>query len=132
MKYIYITLLMALLTPLVEGCSTVTVNDFQECSPIPNFESETPPDFGAVCDNFLKPNQLILNHEEWVATQKKWIAAGNGVDCVPSSAVGDLKREVEKLCSVAKCDYATKAAVAVVVKGLERIQATAALTLIQP
>jgi hypothetical protein len=88
--------------------------------------SDTPPDFGAVCDQFLHSNQKIIDHDTWVVTQKNWLSQSNGISCVPSSAVANLKKEVEKLCSVAKCDYNTKQTI---LSGLERMQTTATLAL---
>lgn len=117
--------MVAVLTLLCSGCNEVDIKDFQGCSPIPNVMSPTPPDLGAVCDQFLVSNQQILSHDEWVATQAQWNAEGKGVECVPTSAIADLKKEVEKLCSVVKCNYIIKQKI---IAGLERLQATAALT----
>jgi hypothetical protein len=118
--------MMGLLLLLCSGFSkcAVDVVDFQECAPVPNFVSETPPDYGAVCDQFLVPNQKIISHDEWVTTQKLWLAAGNGISCVPSSAIANLKKEVEKLCSVANCKYSE---LKTIIAGLDRMQQSAAL-----
>lgn len=121
------TALLLLLASIICGmssCVHVPIADFEECSPIPNVVSDTPPDFGAACDQFLKSNQQILTHDQWVATQRAWISHGNGVNCIPSGALADLKKEIEKLCSVAKCDYATKL---IILSGIQRMQQTAAL-----
>jgi hypothetical protein len=115
-------MMMALSLLLCSGCDDVDVADFQGCSPIPNTVTDSPPDFGAACDNFLTSNQLILTHVQWVATQASWIKAGSGVECVPTSAIANLKKEVEKLCSVAKCTYTQKA---ILMAGLDRLAATA-------
>lgn len=108
---------MAALT-LLCSCNEVDVNDFQGCSPIPE---PNPTDFGAMCDNFLIKNQLLLTKAQWSDTQKLWIKEAAGVSCVPTTAIANLKKEVEKLCSVANCNHVLKA---LVIAGLDRLQAT--------
>lgn len=93
---------------LLSSCA-VPIKDEQFCSPLPG-------DLGAVCDNFLTSNQLILSKAAWDALQKKWGA----VECTSAVTIGDLKQELEKLCSVAKCDYATKQ---LITEGLQKIEA---------
>lgn len=91
----------------------VKINDYEFCSPLPN-------SLGAVCDNFLTANQKILSEEEWQAKQADWIAAGEAVECTQSKTIGDIKGEIEKLCSVSRCHYETKRAI---IDGLSKIQA---------
>jgi hypothetical protein len=76
------------------------VKDEQFCAVVPG-------GLGAACDNFLTSNQLILNQAQWEALQTSWQNAGNAVECTTSSTVGDLKSEIEKLCSLTTCDYQT-------------------------
>lgn len=68
---------------------------------------------GATCDNFLTKNQLILNEEDWQKLQALW----NGVECTSSKTLGDIKGELEKLCSLAPCSYDMKKAI----EGLDKI-----------
>lgn len=108
------TVLLCILTGLLllNSCA-VTIHDAQFCSPIPG-------GLGAVCDNFLSQNQKILSAEEWQALQAEWIASGQSVECTPSNTIGDVKGEIEKLCSLVKCDYQTKKKI---VSGLKKLQA---------
>jgi hypothetical protein len=100
---------------LGSGCATA-IKDFQYCSPIPG-------GLGAACDNFLTANQQILDQATWLALQANWAAQGQATECTTSQVVGDLKAEIEKLCSVTKCSYVTAAKVQVIVSGLKKIQA---------
>lgn len=102
---------MAALLLLVSACA-VPIHDEQFCSPVPGGN-------GAVCDNFLISNQLILTELEWQALQAKWIAAGQAVECTQSQTLGDIKGEIEKLCSMTACNYAVKTKI---LKGLTKIQ----------
>lgn len=99
--------LMAVLT--LCNCGTVTIKDARFCSPIPNH-------YGAVCDNFLISNQLILSEEEWQEMQLNWERSGWGVECTPSQTLGDIKAEIEKLCSKTECTYQMKQAISGLVK----------------
>lgn len=90
----------------------MTIDDEQFCSPIPGA-------LGAVCDNFLTSDQQIKTQEEWLALQAQWNASGLAVECMSSQAVGDLKREVEELCSQTQCDENTKQ---IIVSGLAKIE----------
>lgn len=101
---------------LLPSCA-VTIHDFQYCSPIPG-------GLGAACDNFLTANQLILDEPGWEALQASWIAQGQAVECTTSTTVGDLKAELEKLCSKTRCNYETKQAVKTAVRSLEKMLAT--------
>jgi hypothetical protein len=101
---------MALL--LLGNSCAVPIHDFPACSPLPG-------SLGATCDNFLTSNKQILNEAQWQALIVQWQDAGQALECIPSGAYGDLKAEIEKLCSVHKCDEATKQ---VLLKGLARIQ----------
>ena len=99
------------LVSLSSGCA-VTIKDSQWCSPIPG-------GLGAVCDNFLIANQVILTQAEWENAQRNWVNAGLAVECTTSNTLGDLKREIEKLCSLTPCDYPTKARI---LQGLTKLQ----------
>lgn len=94
--------------PLLTSCA-VTINDAQFCSPIPG-------GLGAVCDNMLTSNQLILTSDEWNALQAKWQSNGQAVECSTSQTLGDFKSELEKLCSRTACTYEVKQAIQVLKK----------------
>lgn len=111
MQTVLLFTMMAVAALLLSGCS-VTIKDETFCSPVPG-------NFGAVCDNFLTSKQQILDEAEWVALQASWISDGEAVECTTSKTLGDIKAEVEKLCSVAKCNVDTQAAI---IDGLNKIQ----------
>lgn len=104
------------LTAFTSGCA-VQIRDFQFCSPVPG-------NLGAVCDNFLTDNQLILDEAQWVALQADWITHGQAVECTQAQVVGDLKSEIEKLCSVSSCTYETKQKVDQIISSLQKIETT--------
>jgi len=56
---------------------------------------------GAVCDDFLTQNQLILTQIQWVALQLSW----GVVECTPATTLGSIKAELEQLCSKTPCTY---------------------------
>ena len=104
---------MTMAALLFDGCA-VAVLDEQFCSPIPGLPTETDPypePLGAACDNFLTSAPLTLTRQEWYQMQESWIAEGQAVECTKSSTLGDIKGEIEKLCSRTKCDYNTKKAI---------------------
>lgn len=98
---------------LINGCA-IRVVDEQICSPIPG-------DLGAVCDNFLTSNQQILTQDAWVNLQATWASQGYATECTTSQTIGDIKEEIEKLCSVAKCDYDTKQKIVTGLKKIEKL-----------
>lgn len=100
------------------SCCAVQIKDNQFCSPIPGA-------LGAVCDNFLTKNQLILTEAQWQALQAQWIADGNAVECTTSGSLGDLKEEIEKLCSKTSCTYEEQLAVKELKKILKRMKKAA-------
>lgn len=85
---------------LISSCST-TVHDFEACALIPGNN-------GAVCSYFLEQGGATLTQEQWESLEANWNSQGMAVECVNSQAISDFKREVEQLCTVAPCDYATK------------------------
>jgi hypothetical protein len=105
-------LLLTIMGALLLSNCAVKINDEQFCSPLPG-------NLGATCDNFLSSNQQILSQDQWIDRQNQWIASGQAVECTTSQTVGDIKAEIEKLCSVASCDESTKNAI---VNGLIKIQ----------
>lgn len=109
-------LLMMMALLLLNNCS-VKIKDDTFCDLIPG-------DRGAVCDNFLTKHPQTLNQAQWIALQNRWNAEGNAVACTTSGYEGDLKAEIEKLCSQAKCDYQTKM---LFINGLTRMEKTADL-----
>ena len=62
-------------------------------------------------------NQQNLTEAQWIA----WQQSHAPIDCVQSSVIGDLKAELEKLCSVAPCSYETEEQVKQAVEGLKRL-----------
>lgn len=110
LKALWFTMMGALLLA-ANGCA-VPIHDEQFCSPVPG-------NLGAVCDNFLTSNQLILTEAEWVALQAQWQASGQATECTTSQTVGDIKAEIEKLCSVYPCDTPTQT---LLIRGLKKIQ----------
>lgn len=98
---------------LLANCNSVPISDAQFCSPIPG-------DLGATCDNLLSKNQEILTQDQWVNRQAEWQAQGFSTECTTSKTIGDIKGEIEKLCSVTKCNYQVKQKI---LKGLSKIQA---------
>lgn len=98
---------------LLNGCA-VNIADEQFCSPIPG-------NMGAVCDQFLVSNQLILTEAEWLNLQATWQAAGNATECTSSSTLGDIKTELEQLCSKTPCTYAQAQQIKTAVHNIERI-----------
>ena len=91
------TLKLLMIILFISGCST-TVHDIQVCSPIPGNQ-------GAVCDNLLEEDPKILSQNEWEDLQSEWNSEGKAVECVNSSDLSNLKKELEELCSQTYCDY---------------------------
>jgi hypothetical protein len=88
---------------LTSGCS-VAIKDMKFCSPIPG-------GLGAVCDSFLTPGQEILVADGWLKQQTDWLKAGYSTECTSSGSVGDIKAELEKLCSKTRCSYGIQQAI---------------------
>ncbi len=101
-------MMMAVLL-LLPSC-TVQIKNFQSCSPYPDAS-------GATCDDFLDSNQQNLTELQW----SDWQVQNAPIDCVTSSVIGDLKAEIEKLCSLTPCSKETKEAVDLAIKGLDRM-----------
>ena len=99
---------------LLSSSCAVQIKDEQFCSPIPG-------NLGAVCDNFLTSNPLNLSEQQWIDLQASWNSAGNAVECTSSQTIGDIKTELEKLCSLTKCNYATQKAVTAALKKIENL-----------
>lgn len=93
---------------LLSGCA-VQIADMTVCSPIPGT------DFAA-CDNFLTSDPQTIN---WTTEQSTWASQGYATECVNSDALGNIKAEIEKLCSLTACDYPTEQAI---LSGLKKIQ----------
>lgn len=91
----------------------VTINDYEFCSPPPPFN------MGAACDNFLTANARFLSEEQWMQWQNDLVTAGKAVECTSSDNIANIKAEIEKLCSVANCDYPT---LQKILKGLSKIE----------
>lgn len=105
-------------TGLAASCA-VPISDEQFCAPIPGNR-------GAACDNFLTSRQLILTQAEWVSLQSEWQSQGLAIECTTSQTVGDIKREIEKLCSLTNCDYEIQTKI---IQGLNKIQSLGKTTL---
>lgn len=106
--------------------SCVHIRDRQFCSPIPQPPGVNDPSFpGATCDNFLTSNQQILTQAQWAALVAKWQSQGLALECTTSDVVGELKKEIEQLCSRTSCTYDAAQAQALVKQVLEKMIATA-------
>lgn len=99
---------------LLSSCA-VPIKDEQFCSPLPG-------NLGATCDNFLTSNQIILDETGWQALQSSWLAQGQATECTTSQTLGDIKDELEKLCSRTACSYPVQQQVELFLKGLEKIE----------
>lgn len=98
---------------LLSSCAT-TIKDHTFCGLIPSIDSSNvihPSGGGVDCDNFLTANQQILSEVQWQAMMTQWENAGEVVECTTSGAVGELKAEIEKLCTKTNCDYQTVQAI---------------------
>lgn len=93
---------------LLNGCA-VSISDFTACSPIPGTTL-------AACDNFLISDPQTVT---WATEQSIWASQGYATECVNSEALGDIKKEIESLCSLAPCDYETEQKI---ISGLKKIQ----------
>lgn len=112
MPKVLLSMTTVVLPLIILSSCAVQIKDEQFCAPVPG-------NFGAVCDNFLTANQLILDEAEWLALQAQWQAAGQSTECTSSQTLGDIKIELEKLCSKTPCSYPVKQAIA----GLRKILA---------
>ena len=101
-------MMMAALLLLLSGCAT-TIHDNTHCALIPSVLNGVllPDGGGAACDNFLTSKPQTLNQAAWQAMELSWETAGEAVECTTSGALGDLKAEIEDLCSRTSCDYDT-------------------------
>ena len=104
---------MMMVALLLSSCAT-TIKDHTFCGLVPSVDSNGvihPAGGGANCDNFLTSHQQILSELEWQTMMSTWEQAGSVVECTVSDSVGDLKAEIEQLCSKTKCDYQTVQAI---------------------
>lgn len=108
---------MAMLLLSLSGCA-IKIKDSTFCSPIPG-------GYGAVCDNFITHKPETLSESEWQARIISWEAKGWALECTTSDAVGNLKSELEQLCSRTTCDNDTSDAVRMVVGVLSKMENTA-------
>jgi len=96
------------------NCGT-TISNFQQCDLIPG-------GLGAACDDFLDSNPQTLSASQWNDTTALWNSQGDAVACMRSSSEGQLKSEIEKLCTdapwYAPCDEQTKITL---IRGLTRL-----------
>jgi hypothetical protein len=111
MRMLILPLFIMTASLTLSSCVSVSIYDEQFCSPIPE-------GLGAVCDNLLTKNQLILSPEEWEMKQAQWVANGESLEVTPSGTIGRLKASIEKLCSKTRCDYQTRQ----LIEGLNRIE----------
>lgn len=119
------TTTVLLLSLLLSACAT-TINDFQACALIPSLASNgqiIPWGGGAVCDNFLTSQPVTLSQAAWESQTMAQENSGLAIEVITSDALGNLKKEVELLCSNTKCDYKTKAAAATIAANIDRLKA---------
>ena len=102
---------------LLSSCA-VQIYDEQFCAPVPG-------NLGAVCDNFLTDKQLVLDEQGWLALQASWQKAGNATECTSSATLGDIKGEIEKLCSKTSCTYVEQQQVNASIRNIDRMIALA-------
>lgn len=82
---------------LCSGCGHVAIKDAQVCA---DMGSQ-----GATCDNIFTSAPIDFGKSDWDDMRF-------GMFCMSSDAFGDIKQEIESLCSVSgKCDYPTMQAV---------------------
>lgn len=103
-----LTMMTVLLLLFASGCATV-IHDNTHCALIPSVQNGVlhPGGGGATCDGFLSSHQQILGEDDWQALMLSWEKAGQAVECTTSGAIGDLKKEIEELCSRSPCDAVT-------------------------
>jgi hypothetical protein len=77
---------------LLSSCA-VPISDFQYCV-------DLGPE-GAACNNFLTQAPLTVPEPQWDQVRE-------GEFCINASAYGNIKRELEDLCSKTECTYAQK------------------------
>jgi hypothetical protein len=103
----------------LSGCATV-IKDGTFCSPFPG-----PGGTWAACDNFLTKKPQTLNPAQWEVLQQQWILKGWALEVTESDTVGNIKTELEQLCSKTACDDETSQAVDDLVQVLAKMQNTA-------
>lgn len=106
-------MMTAVLLLLPSGCAT-TIKDSQWCSPPPGH-------IGAACDWFLHSDQQILTESQWEALQESWAAKGDALECTTSTSLGDIKAELEQLCSKTACTYEQVSQLKIAIQNIERI-----------
>lgn len=79
---------------------------------------------GAVCDNFLTSQPVTLSQDAWEAQLLAQINQGIAPEVIPATALGNLKKEVEALCSDSTdgCSYSTSQKTATIAANIGRLQ----------
>lgn len=111
------------------SCAT-PILDRQFCNPVPLIDAQGvlhPTGNGATCDNFLTANQQILTEVQWQTLMLSWLNSGSIVACTTSAAIGEIKAEIEKLCSKTPCDYPTQQAKKILLGAIERMEQSSSL-----
>lgn len=115
MRTLILLLFVTMGTLLLTDCQKVKVKDFQACSPFP-------PNLGggATCDWLLHKEQLNLDSAQWDAKLASW----GPIEIIQATSFGDLKGEIEKLCSLVKCEQDQEAAAQEkkILAGLKKLQ----------
>jgi hypothetical protein len=93
----------------LSACSQVKIKDFQVCGDIGTQ--------GATCDNFLTEHPVDIRQPEWDDYRF-------GMLCISSDSFGELKREIEQLCSAHanQCDYETQKQMKSFFKRMEKLK----------
>ena len=94
MRKVYLILSISTALALQSSCA-VPIKDEQFCA---DMGSQ-----GAACDNLLTSNPIII-------PQPAWDSMREGMFCESNQAVGDIKAEIESLCSKTPCSYQVKEA----------------------
>lgn len=104
------SLCIMMVTLSLSACGHVAIKDFEICSDIG--------EQGATCDYFLPPAEP---HD---FEKNEWDDKRFGQFCISSDAFGDIKRELEELCSTHQvtCDYETRKAMRDFFAKIERMK----------
>jgi hypothetical protein len=102
-----------------------TIHDGPLCSPIPTLPGECRGSAGAACDNFLNAYPRDLDGAQWEAEQEAWEAKGCVVEETNSCFTAQLKGEIEKLCTIAKCTAAQAEQVRKAAANVDRLERVA-------
>ena len=100
--------------------STIAANDYNTIqSTIAGVLGQNAAGYGQALSSSQVASNAKITAAQWNALQNKWIASGQAVECTTSKTVGDIKAEIEELCSRVSCDDLTQTAI---LNGLNKIK----------